>query len=379
MVNRQPEDAVSSTTDDERPVMSVAEGSETCVDADYKGNEGGMYPWQACLDEATNCYYYWNMETNEVQWHPPEQVLSAAPDTQTADDEQPSGLDGEEKCDQGDLEDKADYEEAKEMENEEKILENASEKDISEPTSKDNSDDDVESSFQVVDSWEDRDSDTEMPGEKRATVQKATSVDNEEEVPAKRPKLVDVDEDSDDDFAAQLLEDTYEKAGKQDILVEESMEMSDDEADKQKDEDKEEKPLLPPEVFEHLKTAGTEERKEENSVAEEKKEKYNTEEEDYRLKILDLTSVLSNKLDFLEVSRHGVSDLKILLIEMETRISDWREGALDSRHLIDKLGEADKQLKQYEESAAPPGWSCHWDRYCISLVFCQGEYPACLD
>jgi len=64
-----------------------------------------------------------------------------------------------------------------------------------------------------------------------------------------------------------LLSDTYEKAGKQDILVEESMEMSDDEADKQKDEDKEEKPLLPPEVFEHLKTAGTEERKEENSVA----------------------------------------------------------------------------------------------------------------
>ena len=44
-----------------------------------------MYPWQACLDENTKCYYYWNVETNEVQWHPPEQ-LSAAPDTQTTDD-----------------------------------------------------------------------------------------------------------------------------------------------------------------------------------------------------------------------------------------------------------------------------------------------------
>ena len=63
-----------------------------------------------------------------------------------------------------------------------------------------------------------------------------------------------------------LLSDTYEKAEKQDILVEESMEMSEDEADKEKDGDKEEKPLLPPEVFEHLKTAGTEEKKEENSV-----------------------------------------------------------------------------------------------------------------
>ena len=53
------------------------------------------------------------METNEVQWHPPEQFLSAAPDTQTADDEQPPGLDGEEKCELDDLEDKADNEEAK--------------------------------------------------------------------------------------------------------------------------------------------------------------------------------------------------------------------------------------------------------------------------
>ena len=36
--------------------------------------------------------------------------------------------------------------------------------------------------------------------------------------------------------------------------------------------------------------------------------------------ILDLTSVLTNKLDFLEVSRKGVSNLKILLIEMEVNL-----------------------------------------------------------
>lgn len=104
----------------------------------------------------------------------------------------------------------------------------------------------------------------------------------------------------------------------------------------------------------------------------EQEPKYDAIEEDYRMQIIELTSVLSNKLDFLEVSRKGVSSLKVLLIEVETRISDWREGALDSRHFIHKLCEADKQLKQYEESAAPPGWTCHWDRYCISLVFCQG-------
>lgn len=94
------------------------------------------------------------------------------------------------------------------MENEEKLSDDASENDIRETSSKDNSDDDIESSFQVIDSWEDKDSDTERLGEKRAVEQLSTteSVDNEEEIPAKRPKLVEVDEDSDDDFAAQLLE-----------------------------------------------------------------------------------------------------------------------------------------------------------------------------
>ena len=94
------------------------------------------------------------------------------------------------------------------MENEEKLSDNASENDVREASSKDNSDDDIESSFQVVDSWEEKDSDTERSGEKRAAVQLSTtkSVDNEEDVPAKRPKLVEADEDSDDDFAAQLLE-----------------------------------------------------------------------------------------------------------------------------------------------------------------------------
>lgn len=53
------------------------------------------------------------METNEVQWHPPEQLLSVAPDTQTADDDQLPGFDSEQKCEQDDVEDKDDYEEAK--------------------------------------------------------------------------------------------------------------------------------------------------------------------------------------------------------------------------------------------------------------------------
>lgn len=54
MTHRQPEDAVSSTTEDERPVMSVAEGSDTWVEADYKGNEGTCN--KSCLVSVTLTY-----------------------------------------------------------------------------------------------------------------------------------------------------------------------------------------------------------------------------------------------------------------------------------------------------------------------------------
>lgn len=51
-VNRQPEEAVSSTTEDERPIMSAAEGSDTWVDADYNGKEG---TWQVLCSASYSC------------------------------------------------------------------------------------------------------------------------------------------------------------------------------------------------------------------------------------------------------------------------------------------------------------------------------------
>lgn len=384
--NRLAEEAVSSTTEEELPVTSVAEGGYEQGE-DYTGNEGDMYPWQACLDETTNCYYYWNVETNEVQWEPPQQLL-AVTDTQTTDSNQDiDGADNseyykekeeeevhEEQVYQGD----ENFDTNKDMDSEEK-QDNASESDGKEANSKSSSDNELDG-FELVDSWEDQgQEEAEVPADKKASTRKSEVGVSDEEVPAKKPKLVEAEsDDSDDDFAAQLLEDTYEK-GKQDVVSEQIMDLSEENnekietKDKQKDEETDaDKPLLPPEVFKHLKKAETAERKEEKPVMDEQEPKYDAIEEDYRMQIIELTSVLSNKLDFLEVSRKGVSSLKVLLIELETRISDWREGALDSRHFIHKLCEADKQLKQYEESAAPPGWTCHWDRYCISLVFCQG-------
>ena len=36
-------------------------------------------------------------------------------------------------------------------------------------------------------------------------------------------------------------------------------------------------------------------------------------------------------------------------------------------YMVKKLREAAQELEKYERSAVPKGWSCHWDRYCISL------------
>lgn len=94
-------------------------------------------------------------------------------------------------------------------ENQERPSEDGSEPDSKDENSKENSDEDPDS-FQVVDSWEDQDTDSNEPKEEEnSAVLRSDKVDDDEEegVPAKKPKLEQaVEDDSDDDFAVQLLE-----------------------------------------------------------------------------------------------------------------------------------------------------------------------------
>ncbi|KAL3843196.1 hypothetical protein ACJMK2_021141 [Sinanodonta woodiana] len=107
-----------------------------------------------------------------------------------------------------------------------------------------------------------------------------------------------------------------------------------------------------------------------------------TELELKKLEALQLAELALSKLEFLEVTKKGLSKLQILLIELETRHQDWQAGGLTTQHFLAKLREANWQLEQYEESAAPPLWSCHWDRayrryfYVHKLTsVTQWEYP----
>ncbi|KAM9302120.1 formin-binding protein 4 [Gastrophryne carolinensis] len=90
--------------------------------------------------------------------------------------------------------------------------------------------------------------------------------------------------------------------------------------------------------------------------------KHSEEEDDLKFQIGELANNLISKLEFLGINRQALSNFHILLVQTETRVSDWREGALTGSYLKRKLQDASEQIKQYEINAAPKGWSCHWDR-----------------
>ncbi|XP_051237385.1 formin-binding protein 4 isoform X2 [Dicentrarchus labrax] len=80
------------------------------------------------------------------------------------------------------------------------------------------------------------------------------------------------------------------------------------------------------------------------------------------LKIGQLANTLTSKMEFLGINKKAISNFQLLLLQTETRISDWREGALNGVYLRRRLQEAAEHIKYYELNATPKGWSCHWDR-----------------
>nr|XP_020469405.1 formin-binding protein 4 isoform X2 [Monopterus albus] len=80
------------------------------------------------------------------------------------------------------------------------------------------------------------------------------------------------------------------------------------------------------------------------------------------LKIGELANTLTSKMEFLGINKKAISNFQLLLLQTETRIADWREGALNGVYLRRRLQEAAEHIKYYELNATPKGWSCHWDR-----------------
>lgn len=106
------------------------------------------------------------------------------------------------------------------------------------------------------------------------------------------------------------------------------------------------------------------------------------EENKMRESALDLSQVVMDKMDFLEIDVSKQSKLEVLYVQLKTRISDWHAGGLSTKYFYAKLQEANQQLGQYEKSGAPAGWSVNWDRTCKRYFYTnnttghsQWEYP----
>ncbi|XP_074659933.1 uncharacterized protein LOC141912557 [Tubulanus polymorphus] len=136
-----------------------------------------------------------------------------------------------------------------------------------------------------------------------------------------------------------------------------------------------------------IKTENAEETTEECvSTSDVKDESEEVNDEEVKQIIQDLSSVITSKLEFLDISRKNMSKLQILFIELQTRMSDWMDGGLSMSHLLKKLHDADTQIKLYEDGAAPSGWTCHWDRDYKRYFYMnettgesQWEYPITAD
>ncbi|XP_015194186.2 formin-binding protein 4 [Lepisosteus oculatus] len=83
---------------------------------------------------------------------------------------------------------------------------------------------------------------------------------------------------------------------------------------------------------------------------------------DLKFQIGELANTLTSKMEFLGINKKTISNFQLLLLQTETRITDWREGALNGNYLKRRLQEAAEQIKHYELNATPKGWLCHWDR-----------------
>ncbi|XP_073724878.1 formin-binding protein 4 isoform X2 [Misgurnus anguillicaudatus] len=108
----------------------------------------------------------------------------------------------------------------------------------------------------------------------------------------------------------------------------------------------------------HSKTAEKQPEEEEKVVS----KALQKEEEDLKFQIGELANTLTSKMEFLGIDKKAISNFQLLLLQTETRIADWREGALNGNYLRRRLQEAAEHIKHYELNAAPKGWSCHWDR-----------------
>uniref|UniRef100_A0A2S2QB47 WW domain-containing protein n=1 Tax=Sipha flava TaxID=143950 RepID=A0A2S2QB47_9HEMI len=83
--------------------------------------------------------------------------------------------------------------------------------------------------------------------------------------------------------------------------------------------------------------------------------------------IENLSLLISSKLHFLSDCENNdkLSSVQIMRIKIDTLLEAWKDNCLKDDYFSKWLDEMAIELSTLEESVAPDGWTCQWDKYVI--------------
>ncbi|XP_038044453.1 formin-binding protein 4-like [Patiria miniata] len=406
--------AVESTSDVTSTPSGFVEGEPMVADS-TNGEAAELGEWQELLDEATNCVYYWNTVTSEVTWEMPEVLRLANQQlaSQSYDHQAASSIVDYEAG--GDAEASADAVVAKQQDDADE--EEDSRENFPESNSRDEGTETrmmpiygqgkVEYDLSPEPEIEEEDFELQKPEAKKPTYSmfvkgdtlpgsengvEAGSDDSSSAIGQMKPVPMEEGEEStngDGETKFEGLDDDMDIDEQLEIALErrkaELRELESEGTLSPQISEKKRKASVPVDIYdekgevnllafkkkrmENLRSGrkssvemidrGTQCDEELQGLITKKKTK---EEADMKKEIAEMALTLDSKLSFLGISRKDLTKFHIMLIEKEVRVRDWREGSLESKHLLRHLKSADWEFQRYELEAAPPGWSCNWDR-----------------
>ncbi|XP_058796412.1 formin-binding protein 4-like [Phymastichus coffea] len=81
-----------------------------------------------------------------------------------------------------------------------------------------------------------------------------------------------------------------------------------------------------------------------------------------KIAMREQTGPIMEKLKFLSEGSPAASAVQIMAIQIQTLLAAWESGSLSESYLRNWLTGTGCELTRLEQTAAPPGWECQWDR-----------------
>jgi len=86
--------------------------------------------------------------------------------------------------------------------------------------------------------------------------------------------------------------------------------------------------------------------------------------------IEDLSLLISSKLHYLSDCENNekLSSVQVMTIKIDTLMEAWKDNSLNDEYFSKWLDEMAIDLSTLEDSVAPDGWICQWDKYVTVIL-----------